>query len=43
MKKLCFGYLRKTWLKFYQNPDPYPYSSKMLDQDPHITYADLKH
>jgi hypothetical protein len=42
-KKFRFVYLRKTWFKFYQNPDPDPHSSKMLDPDPHITNADPKH
>jgi hypothetical protein len=43
MKKIRFVYLRKTWLKFYQNPDPH--SSKMLDPDPDplIINADPKH
>jgi hypothetical protein len=44
-KKFLFVNLRKTWLKFYQNPDPH--STKMLDPDPypdpHITHADQKH
>jgi hypothetical protein len=32
-KKFRFVYLRKSWPKFYQNPDPH--SWKMLDLDPY--------
>jgi hypothetical protein len=46
-KKIPFVYFRKTWFKFYQNSDPDPHSSKMLDPDPypdpHIINAGPKH
>jgi hypothetical protein len=43
--KILLVYLRKTWFKLYQDPDPH--SSKMLDPepypDPHIINVDPKH
>jgi hypothetical protein len=50
-KKVSLVYLRNSWFKLNQNPDPHwiririGHSSKMLDPDPypHITNADPKH